>query len=84
MRESHQQLRGRMNTEFDYDLTPDQWEALKALRLPAPRNRGHNRFALEQLIALELAAMSEDRPAITLRGRKVLIRGSSSLLDVAA
>jgi len=24
-----------MNAEFDYDLTRDQWEALKALRLLA-------------------------------------------------
>jgi len=24
-----------MDTEFDYDLTPNQWETLKALRKPA-------------------------------------------------
>ena len=28
-----------MNAEFDYDLTRDQWEALKALRLPAAERR---------------------------------------------
>ena len=28
-----------MIAEFDCDLTPDQWEALKALRLPAPKRR---------------------------------------------
>jgi hypothetical protein len=73
-----------MTAEFDYDLTPDQWDMLKALRLPAPARRGVNRFVLDQLIALELAAMHEDGPVITPRGRKVLIRGSSSLLDLAA
>jgi hypothetical protein len=26
-----------MTEEFDYDLTPDQWEALKALRTPTSR-----------------------------------------------
>ena len=28
-----------MDAEFDYDLTPDQWETLKALRVPVPRAR---------------------------------------------
>ena len=26
-----------MNEEFDYELTPSQWETLKALRTPALR-----------------------------------------------
>lgn len=74
-----------MNDEFDYDLTPDQWEALKALRTPATRYTGLRRFAVESLVALGLVAISEDVPIITQRGRKVLIRGSSQLLlDIAA
>jgi len=73
-----------MNAEFDYDLTPDQWEALKALRAPAPKCRALNRLVVEDLIALELAELSGDFPVITPRGRKVLIRGSSRLWDVAA
>jgi hypothetical protein len=73
-----------MNAQFDYDLTPNQWEALKALRVPAPRSRGLNRLVLDELIALGLAAMRDDLPVITPRGRKVLIRGSSRLWDVAA
>ena len=28
-----------MNAEFDYDLTPDQWETLKRLRCPPPKAR---------------------------------------------
>lgn len=74
-----------MSVEFDYELTPDQWEALKSLRLPAPRSRRLSEFVVEALIALQLAAMIDDGPVITPRGRKVLVRGSSRLLlDLAA
>ena len=73
-----------MNAELDYDLSPDQWEVLKALRAPAPERRAMNRFVLEALIALELASIRDNFPVITARGRKVLVRGSSRLLDVAA
>jgi hypothetical protein len=73
-----------MNAEFDHELTHDQWETLKSLRLPARERRSVNGFVLEQLIALELATMAEEAPSITQAGRKVLIRGSSRLLDVAA
>ena len=71
-----------MSVEFDYDLTPDQWEALKALRAPA--RLSSSRFAFEQLIALELAAIDDGRPVMTSMGRKVLVRGSSRLLDLVA
>lgn len=73
-----------MDAEFDCDLTPDQWEALKALRLPAARCRLLNRFVVENLVALQLAAVIDGCPVITQRGRKVLVRGSSRLWDVAA
>ncbi len=73
-----------MNAEIDYELTPDQWEALKALRLPAPERHNLNRVAVESLIALQLAAMTDDRPLITPKGRSVLLRGSPRLWDVAA
>ena len=43
-----------MNAEFDYDLTHDQWEALKALRLPAPKRRILHRSVVEVLVALQL------------------------------
>ena len=72
-----------MNTEFDYDLSRDQWEALKALRLPADeRGVGHRLTA--SLVALQLAAMTGDGPVITPKGRSVLLRGSPRLWDVAA
>jgi hypothetical protein len=74
-----------MNEEFDYELTPSQWEALKALRTPTSRLPRMSRYTIDGLIALELAAMNGDAPAITAKGRKVLIRGSSLLLqDLAA
>jgi len=74
-----------MKHEFDYDLTPDQWDALKALRTPASRLPRISRYTLDSLIALGLVAMNADVPAITPQGRRVLVRGSSRLLqDLAA
>ena len=73
-----------MNAELDYDLTPDQWEALKTLRLPAPRGRLLHKFVVENLVALQLAAVIDECPVITPRGRKVLVHGSSRLWDLAA
>jgi ribosomal protein S19E (S16A) len=73
-----------MNAEIDYDLTADQWEVLKALRAPAPERRALNRSVVENLVALGLAVMTEDRPVITRKGRSVLLRGSPRLWDVAA
>jgi hypothetical protein len=73
-----------MNADIDYDLTPNQWEVLKALRAPAPKSRGLSRFVVENLVALGLAAMTDDRAVITRKGRRVLLRGSPRLWDVAA
>jgi hypothetical protein len=74
-----------MNAELDYDLLPDQWETLKALRAAATQRRVPSQFVIEQLVALGLADTSGERPEITAMGRKVLIRGSSRLWeDVAA
>jgi hypothetical protein len=77
--------RGTMSDEFDYDLTPAQWETLRALRTPASRLPRMSRYTTDGLIALGLATMQGDAPALTAMGRKVLIRGSSRLLlDLAA
>jgi hypothetical protein len=73
-----------MDADIDHELTPHQWETLKALRAAVPERRDLDRPVLAQLIALELAAMCGDLPIITPRGRKVLVRGSCRLLDVAA
>jgi len=74
-----------MDEELDYDLAPDQWEVLKALRVPGrERSIIPNRFALAKLVTLGLVAFRDELPAITIRGRKVLVRGSSKLLDLAA
>ena len=73
-----------MNAEFDYDLTPEQWEMLKALRAPAPNARVLNRFVVGSLVALQLAEMVDGRAALTPTGRSVLLRGSPRLLDLAA
>jgi hypothetical protein len=74
-----------MTEEIDYELTPSQWEALKALRTPASKPPRMSRTTIDSLVALELAAMNGDAADITAKGRKVLIRGSSLLLqDLAA
>ena len=74
-----------MTEEHDYDLTPSQWEALKALRTPAAKLPRLSRYAIDSLIELGLAVVHDEMPAITAKGRKVLIRGSSLLLqDLAA
>jgi hypothetical protein len=73
-----------MSTEFDYDLTPQQWETLKALRRTAIEHVRLHRPALDQLVALQLAGIDGDAPFITAAGRKVLVRGSARLLDLAA
>jgi hypothetical protein len=73
-----------MSAEFDCDLKSDQWEALKALRLPASKRRVLNPFVIEHLVALQLATVIENCPAITAKGRSVLLRGSPRLWDLAA
>jgi hypothetical protein len=74
-----------MNTELDYDLSPDQWETLKAMRAGATQRRASSPFVVEQLVAIGLAAEGSDGARITPMGRKVLVRGSSRLWeDVAA
>ena len=73
-----------MNAESDHDLTTDQWEALKALRVRATTFPAVRRRVLAELIALGLVTMCEGLPVITSDGRKVLVRGSSRLWDVAA
>ena len=73
-----------MSTEFDYDLTSDQWETLKALRGGAPQRRAPSRVVVHELVALGLATMDGGRPLITANGRSVLLRGSPQLLDLAS
>jgi hypothetical protein len=43
-----------------------------------------SRPVLAELMALGLAAFKDERPVITAKGRKVLVRGSEKLLDLAA
>jgi hypothetical protein len=73
-----------MSTEFDYDLTPHQWEAMRTLRLPASRRGSVNGFVVDGLIALGLVTVADEPAVLTEKGRKVLVRGSSRLLDLAA
>jgi hypothetical protein len=73
-----------MNDESDFDLRPDQWETLKALRAPLAGQSAPNRLVLDELLLLGLVTVSDQVPVITPRGRRALIRGSFSLMDAAA
>ncbi|MGJ4888046.1 hypothetical protein [Bradyrhizobium sp. HKCCYLR20261] len=73
-----------MNADVEHELTPDQWETLKALRIPARDRRRLNGMIVEQLTVLGLAHISNGAATLTVDGRKTLVRGSSRLLDVAA
>jgi hypothetical protein len=73
-----------MDDDNDFDLKPNQWEALKALRTPSTRLSTSTRLALHDLVGLGLVAMDDRLPVMTEKGRKALIRGSFRLLDAAA
>ena len=73
-----------MNNDVDLDLSPDQWEALKALRNPVSNGRLSKAYLLEGLVKLGLVDVNDGTPAMTPTGRKVLVRGSCRLLDLAS
>ena len=73
-----------MSNDVDFDLSSDQWEALKALRNPVPSGRLAKAYLLEGLVKLGLVHVNDGTPAMTPTGRKVLVRGSCRLLDLAA
>jgi hypothetical protein len=67
----------------DHEPTPEQWEALKTLRAPASMSSVSS-LVIDELVALGFAATRGGLTVITPSGRKVLVRGSPRLLDVAA
>jgi hypothetical protein len=73
-----------MSNDLDLDLSPDQWEALKALRNPVSNGRLAKAYLVESLVKLGLVVVDNGMPAITPTGRKVLVRGSCRLLDLVA
>jgi hypothetical protein len=73
-----------MNNDFDFDLTADEWEALKALRNPHSHDRHLKSYRIEGLVKLGLVSMKDGLPVMTEIGRRVLVRGSCRLLDLVA
>ena len=73
-----------MSNDFDFELAPDQWEALRTLRNPLSNRRLSKSYLVEGLVELGLGAINDGVPAITPAGRKVLVRGSCRLLDLVA
>jgi hypothetical protein len=75
---------GTIHMQLDHEPTPEQWEALKALRAPASMSSAVNSLVIDELVALGFAMTRGGLAVITPSGRKVLVRGSPRLLDVAA
>ncbi|MDT4740555.1 hypothetical protein [Bradyrhizobium sp. WYCCWR 12699] len=73
-----------MSDDLDFELAPDQWEALRTLRNPLSNRRLSKSYLVEGLVELGLVAINDGVPAITPAGRKVLVRGSCRLLDLVA
>lgn len=73
-----------MSNDVDFDLSPDQWEALRTLRNPTPSGRLAKAHLIESLVKLGLVVVDDGVPAMTPTGRKVLVRGSCRLLDLVA
>jgi hypothetical protein len=73
-----------MSNDFDFDLAPDQWEALRALRNPVSNGRLSKAYVVEGLVTLGLVVVNDGVPVMTPAGRKALVRGSCRLLDLAA
>jgi len=72
-----------MNDDFDLDLSPDQWAALRTLRNPS-NNRLAKAYLVDSLVKLGLVVMNDGVPEMTPSGRRVLVRGSCRLLDLVA
>lgn len=73
-----------MNDDFDFDLSPDQWAALRTLRNPVANHRLSKAYLVDSLVKLGLVVIDNGVPGMTPIGRKVLLRGSCRLLDLAA
>lgn len=73
-----------MNDDFDFDLSPEQWEALRTLRNPVSNGRLSKTYLIDGLAKLGLVVVNDGVPAMTPAGRKVLVRGSCRLLDLVA
>lgn len=73
-----------MSNDFDFELSPDQWDALRTLRNPISNGRISKAYLVESLVTLGLIVINDGVPAMTPTGRKVLVRGSCRLLDLVA
>ena len=62
-----------MNIEFDCDLTPDQWETLKALRSPTLTSLRLSRFVVDKLVALELVLLVVKLAITTIRREQLFM-----------
>ncbi|SPP94055.1 hypothetical protein [Bradyrhizobium vignae] len=73
-----------MSNDVDFDLSPDQWEALRTLRNSTSSGRLSKAYMIESLVKLGLVVIDDGVPVMTPAGRRVLVRGSCRLLDLVA
>lgn len=66
-------------TEIADSLTRFQWEALRALRVPSGDASRLSEAAVAQLLKEDLLELHDDRPALTAKGRRVVVCGSPTL-----
>ena len=48
-----------MNDDFDFDLSPDQWAALRTLRNPVANNRLAKAYLVDSLVKLGLVVIDD-------------------------
>lgn len=66
-------------TEIADTLSRLEWETLRALRAPSSDSGRLSPAAVQQLLRSNLLEFRADRPALTARGRQVVISGSPLL-----
>ena len=52
-----------MSNDIDFDLSPDQWEVLKALRNPVSNGRLSKAYLIEGLVKLGLVVVDDGVPS---------------------
>lgn len=66
-------------TDIADALSRVEWETLKALSAPQSGGTRVHDDALRRLVESDLVELAADRPAVTEKGRKVVICGSPTL-----
>jgi hypothetical protein len=69
-------------TDIADNLDRFEWDTLRSFCAPALARAYANREAIQRLVSADLLKLQDDRPAITAKGRKVLVSGSPRLWNL--